>query len=190
MKCNNCNIDVANEFSFAIKSNQCPACGRQIMQAEKLAAYIGLKQLIKNNFSGVDSEKVANLVVANFELKQLFKEDSPNQPIASREDVEIEVSEELTDKESDEMHKMNQVAQAKTKLKQMKQEAFEEALKEQYGMGESDIDEGQVTGADSFFSEENLSAVQLTDRLEKAQRQADSKREMLSGAGGFRRSDV
>ena len=74
MKCKSCRIVIEKVFSFAIKNNQCPACGKHIMSPEKLATFTSLQELIKGNFSDVDAEKVANLVVANFELKQLFKE--------------------------------------------------------------------------------------------------------------------
>ena len=96
MKCSNCKIDIAKKYSFAIKNNQCPACGKHIMQPEKLAAYTRLQELVKNNFSGVDCEKLANLVVANFELKQLFKEGNLNEDTES-EVVVTEVQEDEID---------------------------------------------------------------------------------------------
>lgn len=195
MKCGNCNISIANKFSFAIKNNQCPACGRHIMEPEKLASYNRLQELIKNNFSGIDVEKLANLVVANFELKQLFKESNVNEDVVEVEDespnevevVEVEEEKELTDEEYDAAHKSKQIEEAK-KLKRMKEEAYKDALRAQYGMGDIE-EEGDVAGSGSIFGED-VNPVELADRMKQAQKQNDSQRAMSSGSGGFRRSDV
>ncbi len=190
MKCNNCNIIISNKFIFSIRNNQCPACGKSIMHPEQIASFISLKQLLSNNFGDLDAEIAANLIVANFELKQLFKEDSSNKPIASREISDVEVSEDITDAESDEIHKVDQMAKAKEKLKEMKQEAYEDALKDQYGMNEDEVNEDDVTGSSSFFSEDGLNTIELADRMEKTQKQSDSKKGMMTGTGGFSRTNA
>lgn len=187
MRCNNCDINIDSKFYFAIKNNNCPACGKYIMPPEKLASYINLQQLIKDNFSDVNSEKVATLIVANFELKQLFKESSGNKPIASRsleDDEDVEVTEdELTDKESDELHKANQMATAKAKLKSLREQAYKGALQKQYGM-EKDSDE-------SFFDGDlDTNPIEFANRLESEQKLTTSQGEMFSGTGGFSRSDA
>jgi len=189
MKCNNCKVAIEKTFSFAIKNNQCPACGRHIMAPEKLAAYISLQELIKTNFSNVDAEKVANLVVANFELKQLFKESSVDEPTQSATETEtVEVSEdEMSDEEYDEVYKAKQIEDARTKLRRMKEEAYEDALRNQYGMG--DIEDEDVPGSEGFFEGENMKPIEIADRMKQAQKQVTSKDKMLSGSGGFSRSD-
>lgn len=192
MKCNNCKIVIEKVFSFAIKNNQCPACGKHIMPPEKLAAYISLQELIKNNFSDVNAEKVANLVVANFELKQLFKESAAEESTPTSIETEIvEVSEdEITDEEHDEIHKMKQVKEARAKLKRMKEEAYEDALRDQYGMGEIEDESVDMPDSDGFFGDENMETVEIVNRIKGAQEQEVSKDKMLSGTGGFSRSDV
>lgn len=182
MKCTNCNVVIDQRFEHAIRSNSCPGCGKNIMPPEKLAAYIGLQELIKTNFPEIESEKVANLIVANFELKQLFKESSVKEQTAP-EKVEVEVSEdesEISDKEYDEIHKAKQAKEARAQLKKMKEEAYESALRGQFGMDESESDMfGEGTGT-----------VELVNRMQQEQRQSESQNKMLSGVGGFRRSDV
>ena len=97
---------------------------------------------------------------------------------------------ELVKKKYDELYKARQAAEAKAKLKELKEEAYEDALRSQYGMNETDPDTEDVTGVGSFFNEDNVNQIELGDRLERSQRQSDSQREMLSGSGGFRRTDV
>ena len=194
MICENCNIVVDHKFEHAIRSNSCPGCGKHIMASEKLASYMSLQELIKNNFSDISAEKVANLVVANFELKQLFKESKIGEPQVeiirkNKESKPIEVSEgEMSDEEYDKIAKQKQIKDAKNKLKKMKEEAYEDALRNQYGMGDIE-DENDMSGPNDFFSGENMKPIEIADRMKQSQKQQTSKNGMLSGAGGFTRSD-
>jgi hypothetical protein len=163
------------------------------MAPERLASYISLQELIKNNnFSDIDAEKIANLVVANFELKQLFKESSTEEPESEPDITEtetIEISEdEMSDEEYDEIHKAKQIEEARTKLNKMKDEAYEEALRNQYGMG--DVEDEDIPGSDGFFGDEEIKPVEVANRMKQSQKQSISKNKMLSGSGGFSRSDA
>lgn len=195
MKCNNCNIVIDNKFEHAIRLNNCPACGKYIMPPEKLAVYMSLQELIKSNFSDVDAEKVSNLVIANFELKQLFKDSKPkSEKIDSKREVSetetIEVSEdEISDKEYDEIHKAKQLNESRVQLKKMKEEAYENALKDQYGMGDIDDEVGDASNADGFFGKD-METTEVADRMKGAQKQSTSQNKMLSGTGGFSRTDA
>lgn len=142
MKCENCDIGVGPEFAFAIKNNQCPACGKSLMMPEKLASYLSLQNLLRSNFQDLDAEKVASLVIANFELKQIFKEELPKpkaegiikeelvvQPAANTEEVNED------DISSDAEFKKNQLAESKAILKRMRDEVLDEAIADQWGLG-------------------------------------------------------
>lgn len=200
MKCVNCGVEVDKGFTFAIKKNECPACGKSIMPPEQLASFNSLKELLAN-VPHVDAEMVASLVVANFELKQLFKTaPGKNLPEVSatgntenvvetvEEDVVEHSEENMTDEELDQIHKVKQVAEARKKLNQMKQDAYEDALREQYGMGGSDADGEVADGAGDFFSG-NSSPREQFDRMKSQQLQNERHNKMLSGAGGFTRSE-
>jgi len=135
MKCENCGASVSAEFTFAIKNNQCPACGGHIMAPERLAAYASLKELL-STFEDVDVELVASVVIANFELKQRFK-DAPKKVSQNlQEEGTIEVDEEDEGVE----YKKAQMKEAKeisAKLKQMRQEALDGAIADEWGLGEA-----------------------------------------------------
>lgn len=146
MKCQSCKVKINSSFAFAIKNNQCPACGNSIMDSKKLASYLSLQSLLDNNFSDIDTEKVVNLIVANFEIKQLFKEELTNGHV---DDI-VEVNEEMSgddnnegevsdpDVASDEEYKKRQMADAKETLKKLREEALNEATAEHWGLGEAD----------------------------------------------------
>jgi len=163
MKCDNCGTKVNQEFSFAIKNNQCPACGKNIMLPDKLVAYMSLCELLRTSCNNINNEEVANLIIANFDIKQKFKELVPITQIKSEivmtesstmlaQNVvepqdKVEISDEMakdsaklspedTDKAFDEEFKKNQMREAKEKLKQMRDQVYEEALKDQWGLGE------------------------------------------------------
>ena len=73
MRCSNCGVEVGKEFVFAIKNNTCPACGKCIMKSDQMGAYLSLCELLKSLMQEAMVEKVATLIMANFELKQTFK---------------------------------------------------------------------------------------------------------------------
>lgn len=186
MKCNNCKISIDKTFSYAIKNNLCPACGNNIMAPEKLAAFMSLQELIKENFPDINAEKVSNLIVANFELKQLFKESS----VEVEEPKDIEVNkEEMSDEEYDREYKAKQMEEAR-KLKAMRESVFEDALRGQFGM---EVDEEEIEiinpDLDAFIGEgDELDPAELANRMKQSQKQSISKSKMLSGSGGFTRS--
>lgn len=184
MKCQSCKIKIDSSFAHAIKMNQCPACGEAIMDHKKLGSYLSLQSLLESKLPDVDSEKVANLIVANFEVRQLFKEEddtsSPGQGIIEVGDEESEesvvVEEDIDpDVASDNEHKKAQMADAKERLRRMREEALTEATAEHWGLGDAN---GLVNPA-ALSVEEKL-------RWEREQRQQN----ITSGAGGaFRRGD-
>jgi len=156
MKCQNCNVAVGQQFSHAIQNNQCPACGKPIMEQVKLASYLGLKTLLHNNFPTADAEKIATLVVANFELKQLFKEeltDGVSEDIVVEEEIDPDV---LADEES----KVKQKAEAKDILQKMRQEALDEAEADHWGLGNANglVSDDGITHEDVNRMKQNQSA--------------------------------
>lgn len=179
MKCQNCNIKVNSSFAYALRMNQCPACGKTIMEQKQLASYLSLQSLLENNFPDIDSEKVSNLIIANFEIKQLFKEDLTS---ASQEDIvefeegdeeDTEDDEEEVVVDPDEEHKKRQMADAKERLKKLREEALNEATADHWGLGEAD---GLVNPATLTVEEKQ--------RWDQQQRQ----QKIESGTGGaFRR---
>lgn len=144
MKCENCGVVVSSEFSHAIKNNQCPACGKGIMQQAKLASFLSLRTLLKNNIpeKGVDSYRIASLIVANFEIKQLFKEELKKSDEGGimdvSEDDEVEVVEEVME-DPDAEFKTNQKKEAKAVLQKMRDDALGGALKDRYGLADDGL---------------------------------------------------
>ena len=145
MKCENCGVSIGAEFVFALKQNKCPACGENIMAGAKLASFLSLQTLLRNNFQDLDAEKAASLIVANFELTQIFKEAVA--PAVSIQNQPIEVKEELTeDQKSDEEYKKQQIKESKALLQKMRDEALAEAEADQWGLGNANafVEEGDV----------------------------------------------
>lgn len=189
MKCENCGLEVDSRFQHAIKSNQCPACGKAIMSPESLASFAALKQLL-SGFEAVDAEAVAGTIVANFELKQKFKLPTGEKrgsievaqeevgSLGSLENVSTVEVEEDAEPDPDAEHKQKQMAEAKAILKQ---QAYESALRGQYGMGDEE---------DDFFESEDgpVDPVAEANRMKENYKKSNSQSNMLSGGGSFSRS--
>lgn len=202
MKCDNCGTWVESSFAFAIKNNQCPACGKEIMGREQMVAYLSLVELFTNSkVSG--SSDLASLVVANFDIKQKFREPAPiahikseivssgqtavlSQKIVPSQD-NVEISDELVkepdikqsadeaDKAFDEEFKKNQMKDAKEKLKQMRDQLYEEALKDQWGLG------GEEQGL--LIPDGNS----MIDTVQQMKRDQSHQNVLSGGRGSFRR---
>ena len=182
MKCENCDTNVDSKFQHAIKNNQCPACGKSIMSPESMASFGALKQLIGGTFPNVDANKLASLVVANFEVKQRFK-DLPKSDERGNIDTEgdVEVVEEGEDgpapdpvfeSDPDAEHKRTQMAESKKILEKLRAQALD---------GDDMLDEADAWGlgnANSFTDKETM---EMHLKKQKSQANFDS------GSGAFRR---
>lgn len=105
MICKNCDIKISSKFIFAIKNNQCPACGGQLMEKESLAVYLNLSSLIEKHLNEEqNAEALAALILANFEVKQIFNEDlikNSQGGIISKRTSEKEADSTLTEETED-----------------------------------------------------------------------------------------
>jgi hypothetical protein len=63
MKCCSCNADIPSSFNFAIQKNECPACGKLIMDEESMALVEELEKFIFNTVK-VRSETAHVLALA------------------------------------------------------------------------------------------------------------------------------
>lgn len=174
MICENCSVIIRPEFTYAIMENKCPACGKLIMQKAKLAAFLDLRTLLEKNTKGVDIDKLSSLIVANFEIKQLSKEEVEKES----EGGIIEVVEDVAPKDPDAESKKQQRIEAKEILQKMRDEVLTGAVQERYDLGNSD----------SLLLPDDVSTHEIVSEEIKRQKQDV----ILSGVGGknsFRRSE-
>lgn len=199
MKCKNCSINIDARFQHAIRTNICPSCGKFIMDKGDLVVYIELQEIISKNFGDIDAEKLSSLLISKFDIRL------PTDSHEDAEKVEVKVEkkdkqteeiesvvEEDPDKEYDQEYKARQMAEAKAKLDKMRNEAlreevYEDALRSQYFPEESyDTDFDFGTEGDPFGNE---TPQERANRLKQEFERSNKHNKMLSGAGGFTRSD-
>jgi hypothetical protein len=184
MKCESCGMQISSEFAFAINNNQCPACGKQLMQAMKLASYVSLCELLKENIGYAESEnqKIANLIIANFELKQIFKEEIKNTQLKSvKESAAIEVEEEqnVVIDENGIRYETFDKEKSQDLLQKMRDEALESVLNDR-----NDLDLINETA----LAEDPIANAQL---IKQEQKRIAAQEAVIGGLGnskgGFRR---
>lgn len=115
MNCQFCKTHISKEFVYLINNNICGACGKQLMAQDSLAGFLGLKELLKSYVS--DSDKIASLIVSNFDVKQRFVSEQISineEKISDNEQVELDARERAKLIEQQ-------------KLQKLKDEAFAEA---------------------------------------------------------------
>jgi hypothetical protein len=189
MLCESCNTSIDARFAYAIKNNQCPACGQPIMSAVKLSSFLSLKELLSKHHPGIDSDAVSSLIVANFDIKQSFKNDLPNEEKKGIMKQKIPINEEITEVvlEDDESGPIGPVVhdgimyekvdkdKAKVMLQKMRDEALNDALD-----GRDDlVDEAEML----MSGDETLKQEYLLKRKREA-----SLSKIKSGTGSFSRS--
>lgn len=187
MKCGSCSIDIDEKFKFAITENRCPACGKSIMDSIQLASYISLLELFINNFGEEIKalpRDIARLVVANFELKQIFQQQKlPSSENSGTIETESEVIEGEDDSEpvfDDDGIRYEKIDKQKAKgmLQKMRDEALNEALNDRGDVDFSD-DELLLLSDGSARQEQVLEA-----------KRNNSRQKIQSGAGAsFSRSE-
>jgi hypothetical protein len=197
MKCQSCSIEVSKEFKAALSKNVCPACGKPILASGNMAAFVPLCEVISQNFTvsanqvrqdlglvtqasmaakqEADIEALATLIISTFNVRSKSdKEEAPQQ------------SAKVAEPGSDEEHKQKQMSDAKSALQKLRDEAYQDALREQWGMtpGEEalDPDVGEAL-ADQMGSNAGPDVGQAM--VEQKQKIAYSR--MISGAGKVKR---
>jgi len=189
MKCSECGINIPKEFVHAIRSNKCPACSKNIMKAEQLVAYSGLKELLKPLMQEEDSEKVVSLILANFELKQMFKSPAATdveKPISQaivKAEMPVETEEDIQEPVVDEEGIRLEVIpknKSQAMLQQMRDNALKNALDERYGVDFGDDNE-------VLLAEDPKANAEL---LKQEYKRASAQKLVSEGVGGgtFRRS--
>jgi hypothetical protein len=191
-------------MKFCISANKCPCCGKSILQSGNLSAFVPICELLKsyriqsigstgldgefsgfiplNNgtFSDLDVESLATQIISTFNVR--LKSDKAELEQTTQTEVEPG---------SDDEYKQKQMFDAKARLQQLRDEALNEAIKDQWGLnapGEEPLDPdiGEAL-AQQINPQSNANAGQaLLD-----QRREQARQNMINGAGnknGFRRS--
>lgn len=185
MKCESCGTLVDKKFTFALKNNQCPACGSPIMSPERLSSFQSLKELLNNGFKGVDVEGISSLIIANFDLKQRFKEtilskteekdestESSEQKVPDKDDIVVE--------EQEDDGKPKVMPGAKDMLQKLRQQALQGG---DFEDDESDADEWGLGNANSMVTKDDVERMMLNQKRNK------SKEAFATGSGAFSRSE-
>ncbi len=188
MKCCMCGIEISSSFMYAIKNNVCPCCGKSIMPNDKLASFLSLKTLLEENFKSIDVEKVSTLIIANFELKQIFKEDLKDQKkegitnfasgVAKEDTSQINVEEDAEAVIAEGGIKLEPYDKKKAKdtLQKLRDEALNGAIDDRYGISMED---------EVIIAEDPKANAEL---LKQRQKQLDAQQAIDGGSGGgFRR---
>jgi len=193
MNCSNCGVEISKEFIFAFSSNQCPACGKSIMNPDQSVAYLYLRELLKTALTEEDMEKISTLIMANFDLKKISipgafapayvaptpDQDGPgtNTPSEPEKNMEpINVTEEVQESViTEDGVKLEVLDKKKTQdvLQRMRDEALAGAIDERYGV--------ELEDEDVLLSEDPKANAEL---LKKRQKQIDARRTISSGSGG------
>ena len=162
------------------------------MDKDNLIAYMGLQEIIEKHSPDIDKEKLAGLIVANFEVKQLFnKGPDVETGVAKDKSENIEQAETVVEEDPDvaydKEYKERQMTEAKSKLVAMREEAYGDAMRAQYFPEDNpDVDFNLDSEGDPFGNE---TTEEMANRLKQEYNRDQKHNKMLSGAGGFTRSD-
>jgi hypothetical protein len=166
MKCINCGIEVSKEFKAALTANKCPGCGKRIIESGNLSAFVPLCELLagfksmRTEGGGLyedDIEALATLIISTFNVAIKGGKTQPEP--------------EVEGEDPDAAYKARQMAEGKKTLKQLRDDAYNDALRGQFGME----------------SVEKVDKVAVGEMMLEEKRQA-SLNKMLNGEGSVKRS--
>ena len=134
MKCESCGIDVNPSFTYAFKTNKCPGCGNSIVVPENMAVYKEVNDCLEENQHLVpDFAAIAAALLIKFDMRlRTSIVETPKAPALVKR--ETDVSTKTPDEISDEEYKKAQMEEAR-RIKQMRDEALNGALADQWGLG-------------------------------------------------------
>lgn len=201
MNCISCGSSVPSNFKYAIMKNECPCCGKCLLDEESLALIESIENTIKNsvNVREETAHNLAVVLISEYEIsanKIMSKKSTPKEEIIiPPKTEEVVVSEKIAPpsiiKQESNVVKAPEVPDNISDAEREK--IMEEAVKERYNIVEQsnvvDFDDfGELDdpgGIGSMFSEESDSILER-ERIKRLSKQQN----ILNGGGkgAFRRS--
>ena len=182
MICASCGITISKEMKFCISSNRCGACGNKIVNSGSMSSFVALHDLISSFLEEtkqgdpINAEELATRIVTTFAVNPKGAKQEIAQTTAN-------LSELAPGQLEDEEYKKRQMAAAREALKQ---EAYEDALRGQYGMGEADSDESIFPSG--LADGEIVNPIVQANALKQKFKREQSLQNMESGAAKVKRS--
>jgi hypothetical protein len=197
----NCNVEVSKEFKFAISSNRCPACSKQIINAGNMTAFPGLCQSIETFLTNADgygltldslgldtgttlgsdlagkvAESLATKLITSFNINMPGEKGKGNRTSADIEVYEDEQSVSVDPETGIRLESFDK-RKSQTALQKARDEALQEAL----------ADQGMEFGAQVLLSDNPI--VNTLEAVQRQKQLAAQEKIANGGApGGVRRS--
>lgn len=195
MRCLSCNSEIQFVFKHAIAKNECPCCGKQIMDENTLSVVLDVENTILEEvqIGEEEAKKLATILVA----KYLF-----NAPGVAHENIdegEIKISQSSSFKQigqiSPEIIETSKLLENRELTELEKEALLEQAVMEKYNMVSQSIT------SDSFDKEEEIDNISISKNemsnifddqnsileQERIARLMKQKQVINSGAGKIRR---
>jgi len=198
MHCTSCKTVILPAFKHAVATNQCPACGGQIMDEESLALIDDVRQTISSEAT-VREETAQKLATA---LVLKYKMILPEESIATSDDRKPKVVKHKIAKPSIAQQVMEE-SQDVVRVSELvddgvsegeRERIMEEAVRKRYAMVDGIQDSGSSFPSDdpsydgsteSIFSEGSKNPLLERERLARLAKQKQAMEG--GGSGGFRR---
>lgn len=185
MKCVSCGAEIPAEYKFAIKNNVCPVCGGQLLDDKILKSIV---KAIQEEVPSLNEETAKNLGVALISKFQFGSSEQTSKVEAEQKKVSSKKDEILAQIQSVQEEE-DAIVQEHDEMDQLKDEAFEEVLRERYPEMNSAMQNAPRKKYPKMIDDEDI----LEDFEKNIGHQLiDQKREsarsgLASGKGGFRR---
>ena len=136
MRCSSCSIEVSKEMKYCMSANKCPACGKRIIESNSMACFVPVCELLTSELGKIDLavegsiESLAATIITKFDvlpagsMPTVFKADKVAvESGIDPDDVEVRAA---------------QIASGKKTLEQMREQAYNEAVGQQWGLEVTD----------------------------------------------------
>jgi len=146
MKCFNCKIEIPQAFTFALSQNECPGCGKEILDEETRALkddivkYVGSSITLKP----ATLDKLSMMLISRYDIQGISGNSFSEVATKTRKELIAEASVEVIEESEqdvldadEEIRKLQEKRDQDIKNKELddlKGEALQEAMKERYNI--------------------------------------------------------
>lgn len=182
MKCLNCEVEISTKYRFALRKNECPACGKEILKEEDLVLIEEIETTILEeiNVREESAQVLALALIGKFNIN--FKNEKPIKNVKHIEVKNEDVS-DVVEPVAQEVPSSKQLPPKEEVVEEIisdeeRKSMLEKIIKQKYNI---DISSSEVQTFeeneefDGLFSQNNILELERLQRLEKQKNNPKSK---------------
>jgi hypothetical protein len=182
MKCLSCGVEISTKYRFALKKNECPACGKDILKEEDLVLIEELETTILEeiNVREESAQILAIELIGKFNIS--FKNEKPIKAIKQNPNINKETTESVIEDKLPEPTILENVEEKEIISEEERKIMLEKIIKEKYNIDISSVDSGTFNENEEEFNLFDQNDILEIDRLKRIEKQKTNPKSKIKRA--------